>query len=116
MKGIYGSSAAIKSLIENYIDQGIEFDELTDQQLNNLTAEWLLANSPGNPFDGKDFFFDGLASNLELVLPILLRMTGRENPNSDITKIIEWGIREECKPCIEEYWDEVRIKLSQEAA
>ena len=43
-------------------------------------------------------------------------MAGRENPNFDITKIIEWGIREECKACIEEYWGEVRIRLSQEAA
>ena len=116
MTGIYGSSAVVTSLIENYIDQGIEFGDLTDQQLNELTAEWIIADAPGNPHAGRDFYCDAFTNNLDLSHPFLERMAGRENPNYDITEIEHSGIREECKDCVKEFWGDVANKVNREDA
>ena len=68
-----------KDLIEEHFGSGIEFDELSEQQLKELVAQWLLDGAPGNPFGAEDFFFDGLVGNKELVKPVIDAMSGNSS-------------------------------------
>ena len=108
--------STVRELICDYSALNIQFDELTELQLTELTAEWLLDNCPGNPFDAKDFFFDGLAGNGDLIAPVLQAMAGHPNNNVDVMELIARGIREECKKPLEEYWDLIIEQIKAEAA
>lgn len=90
----------------DHLVKGLTFAELTKAELIELTGLWLLEDCPGVPGSAADYFGDGVACNGELDRPVMLKMAGQENPNYDIWEILCFGLVEECRSGLSDFWQQ----------